>query len=523
MLNIKNLLKTAGFMIIATLLAKFAGMYRDILFASLFGTGSEAQAYLTASRIPLLFFDITLGAAVSAAFIPVYNGFIEEKRHISANAFANTFITLVFVITGILCVFGIIFSGKVVNLIGNDLSPQTKDLAAKLVIVLFPSMIFTALAYSAAGLLQSLGEFNIPAAISLVSNGFMVIYLLIFGNKLGIYGVSVAMLIAWSFQLIIEIPALIKKKYRFRPSLNLKDEGIKKAARLALPILISSWVQPINTTINIYLASGLSGGQAVPALDYANKLYIILVGVLTYAVSNLIFPSLSRAAENPDKTEFKKLAKSALRIICALVLPVMALFLVLSTPLVRLVYERGEFTQESTSLTASALMFYSMGMLGFGIQEIANKIFYSSKDGKTPMYVAMAGITINIFLSFILVKGFSKGLTALAFSASVSATIIGLTLVFIINKRHKLIDRKFFVNFQKQLVSTVLMGAAAYIISHAVNFPHDIIGKILALLIPGGAGLVVYIVMLWILRTDEVCDIKNIFSKSKKETKTEEN
>ena len=267
MLNIKNLLKTAGFMIIATLLAKFAGMYRDILFASLFGTGSEAQAYLTASRIPLLFFDITLGAAVSAAFIPVYNGFIEEKRHTEARNFANSFITLVFVITGILCVIGIIFSGPIVNLIGNDLTPQTKDLAAKLVIVLFPSMIFTALAYSVAGLLQSLGEFNIPAAISLVSNGFMVIYLLVFGSKLGIYSVSVAMLIAWSFQLIIEIPALIKKKYRFKPSLSLKNEGIKKAARLALPILISSWVHPIKTTINIYLATGLSGGQAVPALD----------------------------------------------------------------------------------------------------------------------------------------------------------------------------------------------------------------------------------------------------------------
>ena len=91
MLNVKNILKTAGFMIIATLLAKLAGMYRDILFASLFGTGSEAQAFLTASRIPLLFFDITLGAAVSAAFIPVYNGYIEEKRHDEARNYANSF------------------------------------------------------------------------------------------------------------------------------------------------------------------------------------------------------------------------------------------------------------------------------------------------------------------------------------------------------------------------------------------------------------------------------------------------
>ncbi len=523
MLNIKKLLKTAGFMIAATLLAKLAGMYRDILFASLFGTGVEAQAYLTASRIPLLFFDITLGAAVSAAFIPVYNGFVEEKRQKDARVFANTFITLVFLITGILCVIGIIFSGPIVSLIGNDLNPETKELASKLVIVLFPSMIFTALAYSVAGLLQSIGEFNIPAAISLVSNGFMVIYLLSCGSKLGIFGVSVAMLIAWSFQLIIEIPALIKKKYSFKPTLNFKNEGIKKASLLALPILISSWVQPINTTINIYLASGIAGGQAVPALDYANKLYIILVGVLTYAVSNLIFPSLSRAAENPDKSEFKAISKNALRIICALVLPIMALFIVLSTPLVRLVYERGEFTSQSTVLTASALMFYSMGMLGFGVQEIANKIFYSLKDGKTPMYVAMAGITLNIVLSFILIKGLKAGLTALAFSASVAASLIGGALVFIINKRHGLLDKKFFINFLKQIISAVLMGAIAHFISCTVQVADNFGGKVLALVIPAGVALLAYVLMLCLLKTEEFGDIKNLLNKSKNEIKTEEN
>jgi len=522
MLNVKNLLRTAGFMIIATLLAKLAGMYRDILFASLFGTGSDAQAYLTASRIPLLFFDITLGAAVSAAFIPVYNGYIEEKRSEDARIFANSFITLVFVITGILCILGMVFSGPIVNLIGNDLDAQTKETASKLVIVLFPSMIFTALAYSVAGLLQSLGEFNIPAAISLVSNGFMVVFLLAFGSKLGIYGVSVAMLIAWSFQLIIEIPALIKKKYRFRPTLSLKNEGIRKSARLALPILISSWVQPINTTINIYLASGLSGGQAVPALDYANKLYIILVGVLTYAISNLIFPSLSRAAESDDKTDFKEISKSALRIVCAVILPVMALFLILSTPLVRLVYERGEFTSESTMLTASALMFYSIGMLGFGVQEIANKIFYSTKDGKTPMYVAMGGITINIILSFVLVRGLSFGLQSLAFSASVASTLIGATLVFIINKKHKILDKKFTLNFLKLLICAIVMGIVVFFLSNGISFPENLMGNILSLIVPGGIGIIVYFVLLVVLKTEEFKDIMNIV-KSKKQPKTEEN
>lgn len=522
MLNVKNVLKTAGFMIIATLLAKVAGMYRDILFASYFGTGSDAQAFLTASRIPLLFFDITLGAAVSAAFIPVYNGYLEEKRVEEARKYANLFITLVFLITSVLCVLGTIFSGQIVDIIGNDLDYETKRLASKLVVILFPSMIFTALAYSLAGLLQSLGEFNVPAAISLVSNGFMVVFLLVCGSKFGITGVSIAMLISWAFQLIIEIPALIKKKYKYTPNFNFKNEGIKKTIVLALPILISSWVQPINTTINIYLASGLSGGRAVAALDYANKLYIILVGVITYAISNLIFPSLSRAAQNEDKTEYKNISKNAIRIVCAVIFPVMALFLVLKTPLVRLVYERGQFDKESTLLTAKALMFYSMGMIGFAVSEIANKIFYSSKDGKTPMYVAMGGITLNIMLSFIMVKGLNLGISGLALSASIAATAIGAALLFVIQKRHKVLDKFFAIDFLKHILSAFIMGIVTYLVLSVINFSEDFVGKCLSLIVPGCAGIIVYIILLFVLKAEEINDILKIV-KTKNESGKEEN
>ena len=105
-------------------------------------------------------------------------------------------------------------------------------LASQLVAIMFPSMIFTALAYSFTGVLQSYGEFNAPAAISFASNGIMVVYLLFVGDGLGIYGVSVAMLVSWSFQLIILIPSLFKKKYRYRPKICLKNEGLKKALKL---------------------------------------------------------------------------------------------------------------------------------------------------------------------------------------------------------------------------------------------------------------------------------------------------
>ena len=140
MLNTKNTIKTAGIMILATLLAKVAGMGREVLFASLYGTSGQAAAFLTASRIPLLFFDITLGAAISSSFIPVYNEYLEKEQQEAARRYANSFINLVLIITSILCVLGIIFARPLASFIGSGLGANEKELAAQLVVILFPTM-----------------------------------------------------------------------------------------------------------------------------------------------------------------------------------------------------------------------------------------------------------------------------------------------------------------------------------------------------------------------------------------------
>ena len=154
MSGVKKTIRTAGFMIVATLLAKLMGMYRDILFAALYGTGAEAVAYSTASRIPLLFFDITLGSAISSSFIPVFNEFLQKGKKEEATQFANSFLNIIFLITSGLCALGIVFRSPIVNLLGSGLPLQVKHLAEALVVIMFPSMIFTAVAYTYAGVLR---------------------------------------------------------------------------------------------------------------------------------------------------------------------------------------------------------------------------------------------------------------------------------------------------------------------------------------------------------------------------------
>ena len=509
----KKTLKTAGFMIIATLLAKFMGMYRDILFAALYGTSGEAIAYQTASRIPLLFFDIALGTAISSSFIPVFNEYLGKGEKEKATEFSNSFLNIIFLITAVICAVGVIFRGPIVGLLGSGLAPEVKMLSSQLVAIMFPSMIFTALAYSLTGVLQSYGEFNAPAAISLVSNGLMVVYLLVAKDSLGIHGVSIAMLVAWAFQLIVLIPSLIKKKYSYRPKINFKNEGLIKALKLAIPILISSWVQPINTMVNMFLASFLNGGQAVSALEYANKLYIIFVGVITYAISNLIFPSISRlAAEKDKKQEFTEVLKTAIGSVLYILLPIMIVFVLKRTEVVRLVYERGAFGAEQTALTSTALLWYSAGMMGYGLQEMLNKAFYAEQNGKTPMQVSVIGIALNIALSFVFVRVLGTGIAGLPSAASIASVFMALVLAVLLSRRYKIFDKDFITNFVKILASGALMVAVMLAMT-GIRFSGGFIGKFLALAVPSGVGCIVYVIVSFVVRTNETKAILNIFRK----------
>lgn len=510
--GVKKTLKTAGFMIIATLLAKFMGMYRDILFAALYGTGEAAIAYQTASRIPLLFFDIALGSAISSSFIPVFNEYLGRGEKEKATEFSNSFLNIIFLITSIICSVGVIFRGPIVGLLGSGLAPEVKMLSSQLVAIMFPSMIFTALAYSLTGVLQSYGEFNAPAAISLVSNGIMVVYLLIAKDTLGIHGVSVAMLIAWAFQLIVLIPSLVKKKYSYHPKINFKNEGLIKALKLAIPILISSWVQPINTMVNMFLASFLNGGQAVSALEYANKLYIIFVGVITYAVSNLIFPSISRLAAEKDKKQFADVLKTAVSSVLFILVPIMIIFLIKRVEIIKLVYERGAFGAEQTKLTSTALFWYSFGMLGYGLQEMLNKAFYAEQNGKTPMRVSVVGILLNIALSFVFVRVLNTGIAGLPLAASIASTFMALVLAMLLGRKYRIFDKDFLVNILKTAIAAAVMVAVVIPTSSTI-FGDNFVGRFLALSVPSATGFVAYVIVALLLKTKEMKMILDIFKK----------
>ena len=182
--------KTVSFMMLITLFGKILGLVREQLLAANYATGAEAAAFLLASRIPRTFFDVIFASAISASFIPIFVEYLEKRGKKEAYILANRFITLIGGVTVAMMALGILFAEPLAWLVSPGYAADTIALAVPLLQMLFPTMLFTAVAFSFVGILQSLDEFNVPAALSVVSNGILILYYIFFNEKFGIYGLT---------------------------------------------------------------------------------------------------------------------------------------------------------------------------------------------------------------------------------------------------------------------------------------------------------------------------------------------
>lgn len=502
----KVILKTAGFMAIATFLAKVCGLIRDMLIASFFGTGMEADAYLTATKLPTTLFDLVIGGVISAAFIPVFNSVLKKEGKKEALTFANRFIGMVLLITGLITVLGISFSDKLIWFMAPEFNAETHNLAMRLSSIMFPMIICTGLAFSFVGILQSFGEYNIPAIMSLVSNLAVILYFIVFGRRFGVYGLAVTMVIAWGLQALIQVPSLIKFEYKFKPSINFGDKNVRSAMKLALPMLVSTWVQPLYTIVNTRLASGIDRG--VSSLEYANRLYIVVTGVFSFVITNLIFPKMSRAYVSGNKEESKEMLVTSMKAVTIIILPITAIMAILAKPVVALLYQRGGFTYTDTLHTAGALSCYAFGMLALAYNEILSKSFFSMQNSKTPMINAILSMVANILTAYLLSS--RMGIAGLAIAAAVGSYVNAiLNYIFMKKQYNKLFSKHDLFDIIKAFASVALMSAVlAVIYKYMPLTEHSTLTNvILTLSAAVSAGFLVYAVFCYILRIDIIVNL----------------
>ena len=489
---------------LVTLIGKVLGLYRDRLLAIHYSTGPAASAFFTASRIPRVFFDAVFASAIAACFIPVFSEYLEKRGREEAFRFAGQFITAVALLTGGLTLLGMALPGPMVALFADYADPQTTALATSLTRVMFPTVFFSGVAFSLVGVLQAQDHFTAPALMSTVSNLVIIAYFFTLDGKFGIYGLAAAYLLGWFLQGAIQGPPLRRLGYRFRPGLDLRSEGMRKVFALMGPVMVSTWVQPITLAINSRFGSRLYEGAGVSALEYASNLYLVIGGTFILSITNVIFPRLSRLTAGGEEREFRDTVYQTVHTSLFFVLPMSAGLMVVARPLISLIYGGGEFDEFSTGITADALMWMSLGMAGYALQNVLSRVYFARQEGRGPLVAGAVAIGANILLCWCLVGRFQ--VAGLAVASAVSSTVYALCLLIPLERKGLGVWRGGMArDLLKMLSATAGMGLCAWAVGvwAAGLFPAGKVGEAATLALCALSGVAAYFLLARLLGLEE--------------------
>jgi len=506
-----NVTKTISVMMVLVLLAKASGLLRNMMFMYLLGTEStEAAAFTFASLLPRTFMDAAFAAAISAGFIPIFSKFLQKRSREEAFDLARSFITFVGLVTLTISIVGF-FAVSIISGIyfGQDADYQLLSTSAELLRIMIFTMFFTSLAFALTGLSQSLGGFYIPSIMSLVSNGLILGYMWLFFESGGVLGLSIAFVLGNILQVLIFWLPLRKRGFRFRPNFNFKSEGLRQILHLIPMVMISSWLLPIAAMINGAIAANRNSAYFVE-FEFANVIFIVLTGVFILSVTNVMLPKLSTEAVQDDGGKnFKNTLQAGISGSVFILLPMAVGIFILRTPIVRLLYERGEFTPEATEQVAYALGILTLGIVGYGLVSILTRAFFAVENGKTPMIVTLFALIINFVVALIFIEFLAIGAVALALMAALN--FAGITLYIIAARKFNIFNKKTALNFGKMIVVAAIMFGVLWLVQPMISTLIDIleIGIITIL------GALLYFALAWLLGIEEIKAARSLISRRK--------
>src|SRR5699024_2096119 len=367
-----------------------------------------------------------------------------------------------------------------------------------------PILIFSSVVGIFKGYLESEGLFNASAAAAFPKNIVYILFLIFLSQRFSIKALMVTAVIAEGAQLLVQIPSVRKLCYRYKLTVNLKDEYMQRLAALIPPILISVAIADLNNMIDKSMASSLVKGS-VSSLNYAGVLNNIVMSVFVTAIITVIFPMLAKEANTENFTNLKKLMHTSLNVGLLITIPAAIGMIVLATPAVKFAYQRGEFGETATMMTSSALVFYSIGLVGSGVTSLLTRIYCARNDTQTPMINSAYALGLDFVFTLLLIQ--FRGHNGLALAASLSAIITAITLLYHLRKKIGNSGLKAMNQSSvKIFISSVIMGAVVYFtyngLVNALN-PSRLIELILVLLTVG-IGVAVYLIALYLFKVDEL-------------------
>ena len=479
------------------------------------GAGSTYDAFVVAFRIPNLLRDLFGEGALSAAFVTVFSDYDTNRTEKDTWLLASNVLVFFAMALSIITLLGIWFAGPLSSLMAPDFAeiPGKAELTAKLTMIMMPFLVFISLSAVVMGILNTKGRFFVPAMASSFFNlgsiigGVGLAYTLPRFGQPAIAGMAVGTLVGGALQLGMQLPTLFRTGFSFHPHLRLSDPGLKRILRLMIPATIGLSATQMNIFINTNFASSCAAGS-VSWLNYAFRLVQLPIGVFGVAFSIAAIPVLARHAAKKDIQGMRETLVSSLTMVFCLTIPASAGLILLSEPIIRLIFQRGAFTGFDTIATAQALSLYAVGLFAYSANKILVPVFYALNDTKFPVIASFLAVMGNIAIISTTIHAFQH--KAIALSMSCTMILNFLFLSWILYKKMEGYSLSALLKGVAKILaatlcmSLLIIGERRVLASWLVG---NFLQKSLSLLFLIASAALLYCMVLYLFRLPELTDI----------------
>lgn len=387
----------------AFIFSNLAGLIRQVLVAQAFGTQAEMESFNAANRVAETLFNLVAGGALASAFIPTFTSLLAKGDRDRAWKLASYVGNLVLLITILASILTAIFAPWIVRHIlapGFSTDPAKERLTVELMQLMLPSAVIFGLSGLVMGILNSNQIFFFPALAPAMYQAGMIFGVIALSPRYGIYGLAWGVVLGAGLHFLLQIPSLLKLKGNFTFGLGIDSPDVREVIRLMGPRLLGVAIVQLNFWINTRLASQFAEGS-VTGVVLGFALMLMPQAAIAQSIAIAALPTFSAQVAQGRMSELRHSLGSSLRGAIVLSIPASVGLILLRTPLVRLLYERGQFDANSTELVSWALLWYSIGLVGHALVEILSRAFYSLHDTKTPVFVGIGAMSLNVGFSYL--------------------------------------------------------------------------------------------------------------------------
>lgn len=509
-----SVLYAAGMLTIMMTISRILGFVRDISVSSMFGISWQADAYTAAFTIPDLIYFALVGGGLSSAFIPVFSSYLATERDKDAHIMASTILNIVAIVSMILIALGLVFTPQLIDIMVRFEHANAAEATALTVVltrIMFAQCFFMCLAGISQGILQCYKEFTVPALGAVVYNIAIIMIGLLLARHIGIMGFTIGVVVGAALNLLLQIRAMRQYGFSYKLTLDLRHPGVKKFFLLFLPVVLGLSMNELNLLVSQRLASGLGDG-VVYALKQAQRVMMLPVGIFAAAIGLSVFPTMTSHVARGELNEYKQNLTMGLRTVVFITLPASVGLIALSHPVVRAMYQQGAVTTQQIELVSVILVYYCIGVVGYGAQQILNRGFYAVQDTKSPVVINVFVLLFNIVISILLVGPFTYRGLALAYSLSglLSMVVLGAALR---KKIGRYGGKALLKSAMQSILASIVMGVAVYSVANGLEQVLDLNSKWMQVLQVGigiTVGVVVYGFMAIVMRMEEAQQVLRV-------------